>query len=476
MPLLRSRSTGNDGVMLRRPAGSRSALVGMLALLVFGVALWQNLSAVADSPFHPDESRWLNRSVYLRDVLQPTSEIWEDRYLTRGQPPMGSYVTGLGLFLQGHDLASNGPWDFHYGNEAATTWNAVKGNMPAPADLIAARRTSAVVGALTCVVVFLIVTSLIHWVGGLVGALFLAFHPLQLYLASLAVSDAVFTLFVAVATLAAISLAGKPSWPRAITLGVILGLGTSTKLSPVFAAIALAGLGGILLADGPLRRLPVAGTLWGRVMRGGTDRNARLGWMLLTMPAIAFATFVVSYPYLWPDPIGRTQTLLDFRQQEMENQARIWPDSAIESRAEAIQRTWHNLEHTYSTSGRVIATAGRAFGRDWAGLGVDIPLALAGLALFASLTAIRGFPTRQLLALAVVGAQSAVILAKLRIDFNRYYLPFVFVCALGVGFLAGQVWIWAQRALSHRHARAELHSPRTVPLRHGLAAMERRRS
>ncbi|HKG25112.1 MAG TPA: hypothetical protein VKB09_05645, partial [Thermomicrobiales bacterium] len=160
-------------------AGRRLGLV--LVVGVFALGLWQNFDALTASQFHPDESRWLNRAYYLRELLHPRSKVWEDRYLTRGQPPMGSYVTGIGLILQGRDLTTNGPWDFHFGNESTTTWNAVKGNMPAPADLTAARRTNAVVGALSCAVLFLIVARLTNVFGGLVAGTFLAFHPLQIY-------------------------------------------------------------------------------------------------------------------------------------------------------------------------------------------------------------------------------------------------------------------------------------------------------
>ncbi len=455
MPELRLPSRPTQRWPVPREERRRRSLVAAVALGVFALSFWLNLAAISESPFHPDESRWLNRSYYLRELFDPLSAVWEDRYLTRGQPPMGSYVTGLGLLLQGRDLPSNGPWDFHYGNESIITWNTVKGNMPSPADIVAARRTSAAVGALTCLVLFLIVTRLSNWVGGAIAGVFLAFHPLAIYLASLAVSDAVFTLFVALSILAVIALATNPSWSRTIALGVILGFGTSTKLSPIVVAVALAGIGGVILLDPLLRRLPLLGRLWSRWSRVDRDSNRRLGWMLISLPGIALAVFVVSYPYLWPDPIGRVQHLIDFRRHEMDNQARIWPTSAVDSRVEGLRRTWTNLEHQYDTSGRLFGEVGQWFGRDWTAWGADLPLALAGLAIFAWLALRHGFPSRQTLALAVVGAQSAVILSGLRVDFNRYYLPFVLVSAIGVGMLAGQLWTtastqWRRRAATAR--------------------------
>src|SRR3712207_1162369 len=116
-----------------------------IALVLFALAFWQNLSDLRLTPFHPDETRWLNRAHYVRDLADPFGPTWEDGYLTRGQPPLGSYLMGLGLLDQGRDLETNGVWNFRYG----TDWNTARGNMASQADLDAGRRTNAIVGALT---------------------------------------------------------------------------------------------------------------------------------------------------------------------------------------------------------------------------------------------------------------------------------------------------------------------------------------
>jgi len=419
---------------VRHPARYAGFVVAMIVLVL---GLWQNLDAIDTSQFHPDESRWLNRASYLDAFLDPTSSRWEDRYLTRGQPPMGSYVTGLGLLLQGRDLTTNGPWDFHFGNESTTTWNAIKGNLPDPADIQAARRTNAVIGALSCLVICLIVTQLTHWLGGLVAGVFLAFHPLQIYLASIGVSDAVFTLFFALAAFAALRLAMAPSWWRTLALALILAFGASTKLTPLFVALPAAVLGGAILVDPWLRRIRLVGRVWSWISRVDIAPQRQLGWMLVSLPAMTAALFVISYPYLWSDPIGRTLNLIDFRRAEMENQARIWPASSIDSRSEAARRTWQNLEDFYSSSGRGLSALGESLGRSWDGRGIDLPIALIGLAILIVLAWWRGINSPTMLTLAIVSVQSAIILSGLRVDFNRYYLPLVFSSGVGIGILTG---------------------------------------
>src|SRR5215216_2731206 len=232
----------------------------LLAGLVFLVALWVNLSAVPTTEFHRDEARWVHRARFLEELRNPTGEFWRESELMIGQPPLGSYLMGLGLILQGRDLDTNGFYDFHFGPD----WNWRHGTMPDEADLAAARRTNSVVGALIAAGVYLIARGLSNAVAGIAAAALLVPHPLSIYLSSLAGSDALVTLLV---------------------------------------VLAAAGL--ILVIYG-----------W-RSSGASARHDGRLGWRLLVQPPLAAATFVASFPYLWSDPVGRTRDLLEFRAIEM---------------------------------------------------------------------------------------------------------------------------------------------------------------
>jgi len=152
---------------------------------------------------------------------------------------------------------------------------------------------------------------------------------------------------------------------------------------------------------------------------------------------------VLTYPYLWPDPGGRTRTLFDFRRTEMDNQARIWVDAAIDSRLEAFERIWGMLEHRYSATGEIAS----AFGGSASGGGIDILLAIFGLAIATVFVFQRGFASPTALGLAVAGGQALLIIVGLRVDFDRYYLPIVFLLAIGVGILGGWLAELAARAV-----------------------------
>ena len=216
--------------------------------------------------------------------------------------------------------------------------------------------------------------------GGVVAGLFMAIHPLQHYLSTLATSDAVFTCFVALAVLAAMWLARGPTWWRALLLTLALGAGAATKLSPIFLAIGLSGFGLVLFLDPWLRQLPrFPGRAWRLLSRKASGHERTIGIMLLVQPVLVAAFFVVSYPYLWSDPIGRTKAIFDFRRFEMDSQANFWPQAAITTRPEAFRRTWENLNDRYSSTERVMHGLGDLIGRDWSGMSFDLYLAVPGL-------------------------------------------------------------------------------------------------
>lgn len=412
----------------RAPDRRHRLLVGAVVALVAIVALVGNLGRIDTTRFHPDEARWIDRADYLTNLRHPLGEAWADRYILRGQPPFGSYVTGLGLVLQGRDTATNGPWEFTRGNEDAITWNVAHGNTPSWDDLRAARRTNAVIGALTCALLALLLARITGLAGALAGGLFLAANPLQQYLASTALSDATFGLLIVLSAHAALRLAERPTWGRALLLGVLLGCGMSAKLSPIGVAIGLAGIGLLFLIRPLLTRLP---GLPGRLATAPAEpaaRAARLGWMLLAMPALAATTFIALYPYLWPSPLGRTKILFDVRAYEMANQGRIWPNLKVHGPLDAAATLWRAFSGTYSTLGSLADGLPQ----------IDAILGALGLVALLALVVRQGPVSRAAFVLYLVGGQALVVWLGLRVDFNRYYLPALVFLALCVGMLAGE--------------------------------------
>ncbi len=420
----------------------------LLAAVVFVVALWVNLNAVATTEFHRDEARWIHRARFLEELQNPTSDYWEESELMLGQPPLGSYLMGLGLTLQGRDLETNGFYNFHFGQD----WNRRHGNMPDEMDLAAGRRTNSVVGALIAASVYLIARGLMNPVAGIAAAALLIPHPLSIYLSSLAGSDAIVSLMVAWAALAAMLVAERPTWPRAVLLGVILGLGGAAKLSPLALALPLAAAGLVLAVQG-----------W-RGREASAAHDSALGWRLVVQPAFAAATFVVVYPYLWPDPIRRTFELLRFRAVEMENQGAIWEDLKVNGPIDALGRIGHWLGEVDSVTGQSINAVAGLFGATWRPGPLDLVLAVIGGVILAALAVQRGLGSRWAMAALVLGGQVALIVVGMRADFARYLLPVLVANTVCGGLVAGAVWEIARRRLGRkRDVRGPAAGPASLP-------------
>ncbi len=429
---------------LRRSAGRRDiALAAVVALVAFA-------AAVAHMPyagFNPDESRWISRAHFLGDYFDPGSATWDDGYTTRGQPPLGSYVTGLGLLLQGRDLDTNGPWNFAWPGAPGWQHNIDAGNMPDPADLAAARRTNAALVALTAAVVYAIGFGLTGRAGALAGSFAFAIHPFTGYIGSIATADALLGVLVALAALVAMRYARRPSWRGAILLGALLGLGGATKLSPLFVAPPLAGLGAALL---------IQRTACERRWTVPRDRFSR---GLLIVPVVAAAVFVLAYPYLWRDPIAGTEHLFAFRVQEMSDQSADWPVMAVPSRTEALRRVGINFSDHYSIVGGLASAIGARLGVDWRPPEVELALALAGLVVFGGLAVARGPRSPTALALVVLGGQTAVTIAGMRSEFDRYHVPMMLLGAVAFGALVGASFPWLRSAGARWRERGRASAP-----------------
>lgn len=409
----------------------------LLAAFVFVVALAVNLHSVPTTEFHRDEARWIHRARFLEQAANPTGPYWRESELVIGQPPLGSFLMGLGLLLQGRDLHTNGYYDFHYGQD----WNARHGNLPDPLDLEAARRTNSVVGALIAMTIYLIGRGLLNPVAGLAGAALLIPHALSVYLSSLAGSDAIVALLVAWAALAAMFLAQRPTWARAVLLGVLLGLGGSAKLSPLGLVAPLAAAGLVLIWRG-----------W-RGMDAAAQHDGALGWRLLALPPVAAATFIASYPFLWPDPIGRTLDLLRFRTLEMTNQGNIWGDLKIDGPVDAAGRIYNWLGVVDSVTGEAIGNVTQPLGIAFRPMWLDLALAVIGAVILLGLAVRHGLGSRWSLALLVLAGEVALVIAGMRADFSRYLLPVLVANAVCGGLVFGVLWqlvarrvAWARRS------------------------------
>jgi 4-amino-4-deoxy-L-arabinose transferase-like glycosyltransferase len=399
----------------------------LLTLLFITMSFAVSVQQVEKTPFHPDESRWMNRAYYARELSDPFGPAWQEYVTTIGQPPLGSIVMGIGLAIQGHDLDATGSWDFAYG----TDWNKQMGAMPSDEDRFAARRTNVVIGALVTGAVYVLGRLLTNRTGGAVAAAFIAWHPLHVVLSTQALSDQTLALLLALIFIAGWCFAKKPTWTRAIILGILLGLGGSVKLTPLLLA-------GPLAAFGVIRWL---------VHRDA--RSRRYAWMMLAQPIIAFAIFVLSYPFLWPNPIARTWRLYTFRAQEMDDQSAAWPETAVSGPLDSLGRFGERLTYVDSTSRRALTQVYDWLGIDRIPAGLDLIPAIAGIVILLWWVARKGFWTPAAMVALLMGAEAGALVVGMKTDFYRYHLPILVIMAGCIGVSTGTAWSMTHRIV-HR--------------------------
>ena len=404
----------------------RRLMAAVIPILLFLLSLTQCLNDEKITPFHPDEARWLNRAHFITDLKDPFGRMWSDYYITRGQPPLGSYLMGLGLLAQGRDVETNAVWDFGYDAD----WNSFNEAMPDPEDLLAGRRTNAVVGALVVVAVYAIGAQIAGRFGAFLGALFLSIHPLHIYLGSQALSDQLLSLTLALAFLAAFWFGKRPSLGRAVLLGILLGLGGATKLSPLLLSVPLAGLGAASLVV-QLRLLGRG--FWRRP-------ESRIGMLLLIQPLVAFLSFVAVSPYLWTDPIRRTYYLFEFRRIEMVGQGTNWPSVAVASPTAAISRIGLRLNEGPSTTARLQELIGEVTSIGFMPIGFDLLMVCVGGLMFTIMVINKGIVSPHGLVGVLLGSELTLIVLGMGSDFYRYYLPIVFISAVLISVFGDALW------------------------------------
>lgn len=397
----------------------------LMAILIFVIATWQYLPTIAEREFHRDEARWIHRAEYTRELARPFGEYWDEstwadgesldhRNRLRAQPPVGSYMMGMGFLVRGQPIPDIGYWNM----DQDTAWNAAEGNMPSDDMLKTARRTTAGLTALTAVLIFLVSTRLTSTIGATVGALVFALHPLTMYLSTFAGSDAALVFFIALSALLAARLAEKPTWPRALLLGISIGLGGGVKLSPLGIAAVLAIVGFVLL-------------VWKR------RSISRHSVMLLAQPVIAGITFVASYPYLWRNPVEHSLNLLRYRTMSFDLQGSLWGQVAIDSPPEALGRIWNRF------SSEEWSLLGRAFG---VGLPLENLIAVAGTVILAVLVVRRGLSSPTAMIAAVVGASTLITIGGMQVDWARYHWPVLLALAICVGVVFGIIEVRLRKA------------------------------
>jgi 4-amino-4-deoxy-L-arabinose transferase-like glycosyltransferase len=441
----------------------------VIAAAIFFAAAVTFLRAAQTAPFHGDESEWINASRYFKYLFLDgdiSGQVWRPSFITRDQPPLGRYLIGAVVWAVGNDpLAVNRSyaWD----KDRAT--NEREGRVPGPRLLDPVRRTMAVVGAASIVVLYVAGRILEGPITGAVGALFVTASPLvQQYFAQ-ARTESLLALFSGLALIGLLVAArrfqaeGDPGRLTWLT-GLALGLALATKLT---AALAVVGVG----VYGALAAL-------NRWSSGLPEMRRIVIWTTLALVLTA-VVWIGSNPFLWGDPIGRTVSMLVQQQRIMEEQGvdfggAVTANPLARARL-VVERTF--VENATPTFDLGLPPGGPpvfepTFLNIPAPAGISLELALAAVGIVALLWRAaaswwRGNrPGVETAFLCWLVAYFAGIAANLSLDWPRYYVPTAYFGSLLIGLGAAMLYrAVATFARDPSGVRSGSHAPRGQPAR-----------
>jgi len=412
----------NHDILTRLAKLLELLLIMCLLLIVF----CRDIDSVS---FHRDESQWIATSNFFEVFARGkfTASMWNENYWTLTQPPVTRYVIGLGRRIGGHrpeDL--NLPWDFRLDD----TTNIALGAMPSSGLLWWSRLPMAILSAVSGLILFSLVSKSAGRIAGYTLLLLFVGNPYLLTTLRRAMGEAPLLVFVTLAAFA--SDQALIFWQRVasapyksfrpllhsliwfIFLGILAGIAGASKLNGIITAAA--GLALSILA--PLTH------------QGAIPKSARLTFAILIPVILLLATattFVALNPYLYPDPLGNTAKLFNFRVREMQDQQAANSEAVIHGTRMRIEVVSQRVFQNYAT----IRFAGA-----W---GINLLLCVVGA------YSLTGTAWRWVRGDRDLGTSVVIILVALTtstpalftpLDWDRYYLlPIVFssICiAIGI--------------------------------------------
>jgi 4-amino-4-deoxy-L-arabinose transferase-like glycosyltransferase len=393
-----------------------------LGVLVFALMAFGGAKAKFDS----DEVHTIGTTGYFHTLFVAhdiSPEAWPNDRWTRTQPMVTRYVVGAWLWARGYDLTTLDPT---YNSTASRGQNQRAGQGVSDALLLEARVPMRVLAALAATALYAVVRVSAGRIGGIVAALLVCGSPYLREHLIRAKGEAPLMFFLLTALLAGMmapragSRRARSAW--GLVAGASLGLALGAKLTAVLGFLAI-----------------VAWAVWAVVFRWMGARSTRvaapqvrasLTWAALVV-ATGFLVFVASNPFLYPDPIGRTQLLFQTRQREMAAQARDQPERAVHDLRERAALVWERslFHETWSGS--------------YAGWPVEGALAILGAG-WLTARAVRRGPGPDALLLLWVACIFGGVTWGLGFRLQQYFVPTAMMATvlagLAVGWVAQMTW------------------------------------
>ena len=279
----------------------------------------------------PGFQRWLSSRVPAGlGSMDPPNDTWGTHYWTLTQPPIARYIIAIGRRLCGYTANDlNPPWRF----KLSDSKNLAAGHVPAGGLLRSARVTMAALSIASGMILFALVSACAGRMAGWIFVALYAGSPYLLIHLRRAMGDPPLLFFSCLAMLTGMlalqtwKKTQERAWPLfwLTMMGFCAGLAGGSKLN----GLGLAGAGVAL------------GWLIALHHKGFASRSERLTFAVaasLVVMMMTAITFIAVNPFLYPNPLARTNAMFLLRISEMGRQREdpLWGMGGISQRLAII--------------------------------------------------------------------------------------------------------------------------------------------
>ncbi len=408
------------------------------SLIVIILLAFFYIKDLASVQFHIDESHWIGTSYMFEAYFKGEfwSEAWRENQHTVTNPPVPRYAIGLSRFIAGYRIPDlNRAWNY----KRNVNFNERMGAMPSDHLLWWSRLPMAIMAVLSIWIGFLLIKQIGGRVPAYIWIIFGITSPFLLLQTRRAMAEAPILFFVMLGALfcylafknldVEASPVSRKVWLYLTLSGLCIGLAGEAKMN------GLSVLAGVVAS--------MALVIWRKRQVLG-QKIRTLAWVSVGVGGAALVAFWGSYPYLWPDLMGRSVHVFQNRIAEMKFQSGNHAVDAINTLDQRLTMIPTRIFDDYAL-----------FSFDGA-LILNIVLTLLGVGILLAhiknwyKTGQNGAAAVTLLAVAVTASAPSFFTL---IDWDRYYLFPVFfslmAIAIALGWLAQKGYAWLLAA-THR--------------------------
>ncbi|HYF48406.1 MAG TPA: phospholipid carrier-dependent glycosyltransferase [Planctomycetota bacterium] len=442
----------SEPAAVQEPKRWRHAL-SVLACAVFAALLCAPpfLADIPSHSYHVDEDVWIYGAYYHRLFFKEKnfeSKDWS-HINNKFNGPMAKYVLAVGFDVSGIE--------FQPTMKDIDGWWPANEHLPEksprlhPQILHAGRRTCALLGLCSAVLLFFIAYAASGRLAAIFAALFFSYNILVLSTCRHSMADAPLLFFATAAVFVMVLLVGalRDPWkykfalpPLVVLEAFLIGSAVGTKFNGALVSFAFVITITITALAFAIHRRPGADS--GELRRWWKRLLGAFAILLMGVGVgvASFAVFTYFNPYLHTDPIGRTREMYEVTTKHLAETISKFPEDALSTFSAKAGYVWMEIGQ-----GREIFLPKAV--SSWVNGAIMVlgVLVLTGKTVW---TLVRGRPGGELVAWTWLLVAAAGVVFWIPVDWDRYLTPLLPAASVAAGVGFGEALLFCGRLVRGR--------------------------